>query len=162
VLLHGQPTPPGALRFAGTLYVPVAWIPVAEATALLAAQRAGLDVGVAIGRGRTAPNADLGFVAGFSSRGLAFDGRVKPDVAAPGVGLATAEPGGPTLYGTLNGTSAAAATVPGATELSEEIRRASDGWQLRSLLVGYAQPGGAAARGSARARFARAHPPSAR
>ena len=32
-------------------------------------------------------------VAGFSSRGLAFDGGVKPDVAAPGVALATAEPG---------------------------------------------------------------------
>jgi subtilisin family serine protease len=145
VLLYGQPTPPGALRIAESLDVPVAWIPVAEATALLAAQRAGLDVGVAIGRGRTAANDDVGFVAGFSSRGLAFDGRIKPDVAAPGVGIATAEPGGPTLYGTLNGTSAAAATVAGAAALLVQMRPALTGPQLRSLLVGYAQPGGAAA-----------------
>ena len=38
-------------------------------------------------------NGDDGAIAPFSSRGLAFDGRVKPDVVAPGVGLATSEPG---------------------------------------------------------------------
>jgi len=147
VLLYGREPAPGALRVAESLDVPVAWIPQAEASALLAAQRAGLDVGVAIGRGHSSRNGRLGFVAGFSSRGLAFDGRVKPDVAAPGVGLATAEPGsapdGSALYGTLNGTSGAAATVAGAAALILQMRPGLTGEQLRSLIVGYAQPGGA-------------------
>ncbi len=149
VLLYGGPVAPGALRIAESLDLPVAWIPTAAAEALLAAQRAGLDVGVAIGRGHEAGNGDLGFVAGFSSRGLAFDGRVKPDVSAPGVGLATAEPGtapdGTPLYGTVNGTSGAAATVAGAAALLFDMRPALTASAARSLLVGYAQPGGAPA-----------------
>src|SRR5579884_2775990 len=92
VLLYGEAPPAGALRVASALTVPVAWLPVPAASALLAARRAGLDVEVALGSGRSAANAGRGLVAGFSSRGLAFDGRVKPDVAAPGVGVATAEP----------------------------------------------------------------------
>ena len=149
VLLYGNPAPAGALRVAETLDVPVAWIPTASADALLAARRAGLDVGVAIGRGRSAANGELGFVAGFSSRGLAFDGRVKPDVSAPGVGLATAEPGalpdGSAQFGTVNGTSGAAATVAGAAALLVQMRPNLTATELRSLLVGYAQPGGAPA-----------------
>src|SRR5438046_10395093 len=42
------------------------------------------------------------------SSGLAYDGRVKPDVVAPGVALETSEPGsnadGTARYGTVNGT----------------------------------------------------------
>ncbi|HEV2591448.1 MAG TPA: S8 family serine peptidase, partial [Gaiellaceae bacterium] len=149
VLLYGPAAPPGALRIAETLDVPVAWIPDASAEALLAAQRAGLDVGVAIGHGHPAANGDRGFIAGFSSRGLAFDGRIKPDVSAPGVALATAEPGkapdGSALYGTVNGTSGAAASVAGAAALLVEMRPALTATQLRSMLVGYAQRGGAPA-----------------
>ena len=149
VLLYGDAVPPGALRIAETLDLPVAWIPAPAAEALLAARRAGLDVGIAIGRGHPAVNGDRGFVAGFSSRGLAFDGRVKPDVSAPGVALATAEPGsapdGSALFGTVNGTSGAAATVAGAAALLVQMRPNLSGAQVRSLLVGYAQPGGASA-----------------
>jgi len=149
VFLYGGATPAGALRIAESVDLPVAWIPTAAADALLAASRAGLDVGVAIGRGHPAPNGNQGFVAGFSSRGLAFDGRVKPDVSAPGVAVATAEPGaapdGSPLYGTVNGTSGAAATVAGAAALLVEMRPSLTASQLRSLLVGYAQRGGAPA-----------------
>lgn len=149
VLLYGNPAPAGALRVGESLDLPVAWIPTAAADALLAAQRTGLDVGVAIGRGQSAANGELGFVAGFSSRGLAFDGRVKPDVSAPGVGLATAEPGtapdASAPYGTVNGTSGAAATVAGAAALLFELRPSLTAAEARSMLVGYAQPGGAPA-----------------
>ena len=149
VVLYGGEPAPGALRVGETLDVPVAWVPTSAAAALLAAQRAGFDVGIAIGPGHSAPNGMQGFVAGFSSRGLAFDGRVKPDVAAPGVALATSEPGsapdGSSLYGTVNGTSGAAATVAGAAALLAEMRPDLSGSGLRSLLVGYAQPGGAPA-----------------
>ena len=106
-------------------------MPTAAAVELLAAQRAGIDVGIAIGARRNDANADRGHVAGFSSRGLAFDGSVKPDVAAPGVALATSEPGAATdgspLYGTVNGTSGAAATVAGAAALLAQMRPALDG-----------------------------------
>jgi subtilisin family serine protease len=149
VVLYGGVVPPGALRVAETLDVPVVWVPTSTALALLAAARAGIDVGVSIGTGRQAVNHENGFVAGFSSRGLAFDGSVKPDVAAPGVGIGTTEPGtapdGSALYGTVNGTSGAAATVAGAAALLVQMRPSLTGTELRSLLVGFAQPGGAAA-----------------
>ncbi|HEY3960961.1 MAG TPA: S8 family serine peptidase [Gaiellaceae bacterium] len=149
VLLYGTRLPAGSLGVSENLNVPVAWIPAAIAQQLLAAQHAGRDVGVAIGRGRILTNGSAGFVAPFSSQGLAFDGRVKPDVAAPGVDIATTEPGtaadGSQLYGTVTGTSAAAANVAGAAALIAQLRPQLDATALRSLLVGYAGAGGAAA-----------------
>src|SRR5258706_201682 len=82
-------TPAGAMRVAEDLTVRVVGVPTAAAVELLAAGRAGIDIEVAIGRGSRVVNESDGFVAGFSSRGLAFDGRVKPDLAAPGIGIAT-------------------------------------------------------------------------
>jgi subtilisin family serine protease len=147
VVLYGDALPPGALRVSEDLSVPVVAVPTAAALELLAAQRAGVDVGIAIGAPSAAANPDLGFVAGFSSHGLAFDGRVKPDLAAPGVGLATSEPGaatdGSALYGTVNGTSGAAAIVAGAAAVLAQVRPGLDGADLKSLLVGYSAPGGA-------------------
>ncbi|HLY37599.1 MAG TPA: S8 family serine peptidase [Candidatus Binatia bacterium] len=142
-------SPAGALRVTQALTIPVAWVPASAAVELLAAKRAGLDVGIAIGSGRAEPDAQTGFVAGFSSHGLAFDGRVKPDIAAPGVAIATSEPGdapdGSSLFGTVNGTSGAAATVAGAAALLAQMRPNLNGPELRSLLVGYAEPGRAPA-----------------
>ena len=93
-------------------------------------RRAGLDVGVSIGPVGNDRNVERGHVAGFSSQGLAFDGSVKPDLVAPGVSLATAEPGtapdGSPLYGTINGTSASAATVAGAAALLAQMRPSVD------------------------------------
>ena len=149
VVLYGGSLPPGSLRVAEEQTAPVVVVPTAAAVALLAAQRAGIDVGIAIGARQNSPNPYRGFVAGFSSRGLAFDGAVKPNVVAPGVALATSEPGtatdGSPLYGTVNGTSAAAATVAGAAALLAQMRPALDGNALNSLLVGYADRGEAPA-----------------
>jgi Subtilase family len=145
VLLYGHPVPPGSLRAAAALSVPVVVVPTAPALAMLAAARAGLESGIVVGAVKLEPNADTGEVAGFSSQGLAFDGRVKPNVAAPGVALATSEPGraadGSALYGTVNGTSGAAATVAGAAALLVQLRPALDGSDLASLLTGYADEG---------------------
>lgn len=149
VVLYGGALPPGSLRVAEEQTAPVVVVPTAAALALLAAQRAGIDVGIAIGAHRDIANPDRGLVAGFSSRGLAFDGAVKPNVAAPGVALATSEPGaaadGSPLYGTVNGTSAAAATVAGAAALLAQMRPSLDGAAMNSLLVGYADRTAAAA-----------------
>jgi len=148
VVLYGDDLPPGALRLSESQTVPVVVVPTPAAVELLAAQRAGFDVGVAVGAARTASNNALGGVAAFSSRGLAFDGGVKPDLVAPGIGIATSEPGtgadGGALYGTVNGTSGATATVGGAVALLAQLRPGLDGAALESLLVGYAEQHGAA------------------
>jgi subtilisin family serine protease len=149
VVLYGDPLPPGSFAVTEDVSVPVVVVPTAAAVQLLAAQRAGLDVGIALGAGHDAKNPTRSLVAGFSSRGLAFDGGVKPDIAAPGIALATAEPGsasdGSPVYGTITGTSAAAAGVAGAAALLAEMRPELDGPSLDSLLVGYAARGRAPA-----------------
>ena len=128
--------PAGALPVAEDETAPVVVVPAAAALELLAAQRAGIDVGVAIGARRDDANGGRSLVAGFSSQGLAFDSGIKPDVAAPGVALATAEPGsasdGSPLYGTVNGTSGAAATVAGAAALLAQMRPRSTGLRSRA------------------------------
>jgi hypothetical protein len=147
VVLYGPALPAGALPLTEEQTAPVVVVPAAAALELLAAQRAGIDVGIAVGASRDEANSAHSLVAGFSSQGLAFDGGIKPDVAAPGVALATAEPGsasdGSPLYATVNGTSGAAATVAGAAALLAQMRPALDGPSLESLLVGYAQRGNA-------------------
>jgi hypothetical protein len=68
---------------------------------------------------------------------------VKPELVAPGVALATAEPGsntdGSARYGTVNGTSVAAALVTGAAALLAQGRPDLDADALKSLLVGSAR-----------------------
>jgi hypothetical protein len=144
-VLSGPELPPGGLEGVEDGSTPVVVVPAAQAAELLAAQRAGIDVGVSIGPVVNSQNTERGHVAGFSSQGLAFDGSVKPDLVAPGVSLATSEPGtasdGSPLYGTINGTSAAAATVAAAGAVLAEMRPSVDAEALRSLLSGYAQPG---------------------
>jgi hypothetical protein len=149
VLLYGDNLPAGGLHLAEEASAPAVVVPATAALELLAAQRAGLDVGVAVGAVHDDGNEDRGNVASFSSRGLAFDGSVKPDVVAPGIALATAEPGaaadGSPLYGTVNGTSGSAATVAGAAAVLAQMRPSLDAGGLRSLLSGYAERGGAPA-----------------
>ena len=149
VILYGDALPPGSLRVAEDERAPVVVVPAAAAVELLAAERAGIDVGIAVGAAHDDANTSRGQVAGFSSLGLAFDGSVKPDVVAPGVALATSVPGtatdGSPLYGSINGTSGAAATVAGGAALLAQMRPALDGPALRSLLAGYSQRGRASA-----------------
>jgi hypothetical protein len=145
VVLAGSSLPPGGLEGVEDGTTPVVAVPAPEAAELLAAQRAGIDVGVSIGPVGNDRNVERGHVAGFSSQGLAFDGSVKPDLVAPGVSLATAEPGaspdGSPLYGTINGTSASAATVAAGAAVLAQMRPSVDAAGLRSLLAGYAQQG---------------------
>src|SRR6185295_19453666 len=97
---------------------------------------------IAIGVPQIARNGSSGEIAPFSSRGLAFDGRVKPDLVAPGVVVATSEPGanddGTPRFGTVNGSSPAAAVVAGAAAVLAQARPGLRAVDLRSLLTGKA------------------------
>jgi hypothetical protein len=99
---------------------------------------------ISIGKRRTESNSGQGRVAAFSSRGLAFDGRVKPDLVAPGVSLLTGEPGrsddGGERYASVSGSSAAAAVVAGAAALLAQARPELDASALKAVLVGTARP----------------------
>ena len=79
-----------------------------------------------VGAAAFGENPELGAVASFSSTGLALDGSAGAGVAAPGVGLVTSAPGrnegGSARYGTISGSSAAAAVVAGAAALLAQAR----------------------------------------
>jgi hypothetical protein len=139
VLVDESRLPGGALGVDEEIAVPVVGLPAAAARALLAADRRGESAAISIGAPRRTRNPVAGRVAAFSSSGLAFDGRVKPDVVSPGVGLTTAEPGqnedGSPRFATVNGSSAAAAVAAGAAALLAHARPGLDARALKSVLV---------------------------
>ena len=144
VVTYGDPLPAGAVGVDERVPVPVVGVSEAAARALLDAEEAGASTGVTIGATRAGRSPTARAVAPFSSRGLAFDGRVKPELVAAGVSLATSEPGtnddGSPRYGTVNGSSAAAALTAGAAALLAQARPALGPVALKSLLVGSARP----------------------
>src|SRR6266542_433925 len=146
VLLYGGrgSLPPGGLGLNESVGVPVVSLPTRVAHALLSRLRHGRPATVVLGSARSAPLSEQGRVAAFSSSGLAFDGGVKPDLVSPGVGLATSDPGanadGSPRWVTVNGSSAAAATVAGAAALLAQARPSLGADALAGLLVGTAQP----------------------
>jgi minor extracellular serine protease Vpr len=144
VLLHGSTLPAGGIGLGESDTIPAASIPEDVARKLLAHLRDGVPVTVSLGSGGATANTTRGRVAAFSSTGLAFDGRVKPDLVAPGVALETSQPGtardGSARYGTVNGTSGAAAVVAGAAALLAQARPDLDAQAIASLLAGSARP----------------------
>jgi serine protease AprX len=58
-----------------------------------------------------------GVLAGFSSIGPTNDGRIKPDVVAPGVSVYCASTPGPDTYGNISGTSCSCPLTAGAAAL---------------------------------------------
>ncbi len=142
VLVDG-PLPAGAFSLdvpAGVPVVGLATDVVAEIRAMLAA---GVPVTVAIGNVEVASREAGGSIAAFSSRGLVLDGTLKPDLAAPGVSVPTSEPGrgddGEVRFGTISGTSAAAAVTAGVAAVLAQGRPALGARALHGLLVGSAQ-----------------------
>jgi subtilisin family serine protease len=123
--------------------IPVVGLPaplVAEVRAMLAA---GVPVTAAVGSVDVVENEESGAVAAFSSHGLALGGLLKPELVAAGVAVPTSEPSrseeGEVRFGTVSGTSAAAAVVTGAAALLAEGRPRVEAEGLRGLLVGSAQ-----------------------
>lgn len=144
VLFHGADVPAGGISLDETSPIPATSIPNDVAERLLVRLRRGVGSTLSLGAVRTTTNSGEGHVSQFSSAGLAYDGRVKPDVVAPGVALETAEPGANSdasaRYGTVNGTSVAAALVAGGAALLAQARPYLDADALKGLLVGAARP----------------------
>ena len=143
VVLYGTQLPAGGLGLDESVDVPVLSLPPRVGRLAAAAIRRHEHPAIAIGVPQIARNGRAGEIAPFSSRGLAFDGRVKPDLVAPGVVVATSEPGanddGTPRFGTVNGSSAAAAVVAGAAAVLAQARPGLRGDDLRSLLTGTAR-----------------------
>ncbi|MBT8262815.1 MAG: S8 family peptidase [Bacteroidia bacterium] len=76
----------------------------------------------------------LGNIAGFSSRGPAFDGRIKPDVAGHGASFLTTNPGN--SYTVINGTSYSAPATAGVmAQLYQVYMEANGGSLPQSALI---------------------------
>jgi minor extracellular serine protease Vpr len=146
LLVYGTALPSGALDAEDSTSLLVLALPGEWGADAMDALRQGQAVTVVLAPAGTAANPDLDAVAGFSSGGLSFDGRVKPDVVAPGVGLATLDPSadGSPRYSTVSGSSAAAAVAAGAAALVAQTRTGLTASELRSVLVGSAEPLGGA------------------
>jgi subtilisin family serine protease len=143
VLVDGL-VPAGALGLDDRLDVPVVGVPRETAAGLRSALARGVDVSVSVGAPGWRANESLGSVAPFSSHGLAFGGGVKPEAAAPGVELVTADPGRnadrTARYATVSGTSAAAALAGGAAAVLAQARPELDAAALKGALVGTSAP----------------------
>jgi hypothetical protein len=142
VLVDG-PLPAGAFSLDVPAGVPVVGLERALVREIRALIAAGVPVTVAVGGLDVAEREGGGSIAAFSSRGLAFDGGLKPDLAAPGVSVPTSEPGrgdeGEIRFGTVSGTSAAAAVTAGVAAILAQGRPDVGAVGLRGLLVGSAQ-----------------------
>ena len=143
VLVEGA-LPAGAFSLDVPAGIPVVGLPEELAGDIRELAAEGIPVTVSVGAVSSAENAGGGAIAAFSSQGLAFDGGLKPELLAPGVAFPTSEPGrgegGEIRYGTVSGTSAAAATVAGAAAVLAQGRPELDARALKSLLVGAATP----------------------
>jgi hypothetical protein len=142
VLVDG-PLPAGAFSLDVPPGVPVVVLPsevVGEVRALLAA---GIPVTVSVGNVQVASRQAESSIAAFSSRGLVLDGALKPSLAAPGVSVPTSEPGrgddGDVRFGTISGTSAAAAVTAGVAAVLAQGRPTLTATALQGVLVGSAQ-----------------------
>ena len=142
VLVDGR-LPAGAFSLDVPVGVPVVGLPGQLVQVVRALLAEGVPVTVAVGAVEIAENDAGTSVAAFSSRGLAFGGGLKPELVAPGVAVPTSEPGrgedGEVRFGTVSGTSVAAAVTAGAAAVLAQGRPRSRAPELAGLLAGSAQ-----------------------
>jgi bacillopeptidase F len=77
-------------------------------------------------------------IAGFSSRGPSAYGVMKPDIAAPGVGIRSATPGN--SYGFMNGTSMASPALAGVVALMKQANKSLSVDAIEQILFKTAIP----------------------
>jgi subtilisin family serine protease len=131
--------PAGSLGVDEPVEVPILGVTPETAEQIRETLARGIPVALSVGAASIGENAERGATTPFSSTGLGLAGGPKPELAAPGVGMVTSEPGrtegGAASYGTLSGTSASAALVAGAAALLADARPDLDAAGLRGALV---------------------------
>ena len=84
------------------------------------------------------------YLAPFSSRGPTIDGRIKPDVVAPGVSIAAASANSPDSYEVKDGTSMASPFVAGLAALLLDTQPTWTPAQVKSTITSTAEDAGPA------------------
>lgn len=119
--------------------------PAAAEEAITVAAMSDVDPGAAI---QFSCDSSGNFVAGgfrlacFSGRGPTLDGRIKPDIAAPGVFIAAADGASNTGYINMSGTSMASPFVAGVVALMLQADPSLTPAQVKSILTSTAQDWG--------------------
>jgi minor extracellular serine protease Vpr len=138
VLVDG-PVPPGALGSDQAIAVPVVGVPSEVAAQARQLLTSGRPMVLSVGAASFRSNAAYGSAALFTSSGLAFDGRPKPELLASGVDLETSDPGsredGSPRFATVSGSSVSAAIAAGAAALLAQARPDLDAAALKAALV---------------------------
>jgi minor extracellular serine protease Vpr len=142
VLIAGSRLSAGSLDLDETAASPAIALPGDVGRGALDALARGDEVTVTFGGVRPVAGATAGEVAPFSSGGMAFGGHVKPELVAPGVGIATTDAGVnadfTARYATATGSSVSAAIVAGAAAALSQARPGLTVGELRSVLIGSA------------------------
>jgi hypothetical protein len=135
VLLGGADLPAGALGRGQSLGVPVLAVP----PSLVNKARASRSLVLSVGPARRVGGNGRPRIAAFSSWGLGFGGQPKPEVAGPGVGIVTVDPGTTpdhtSRFVIADGASAAAAAAAGEAAIVAEARPALTADELKSVLT---------------------------
>ncbi len=143
VLIAGSRLSAGSLDLDETAVSPAIALPGDVGRGALDALSRGDDVTISFGSVRPVAGTTAGEVAPFSSGGMAFGGHVKPELVAPGVGIATTDAGMNTdstaRYATATGSSVSAAIVAGTAAAVSQARPGLTVGELRSVLVGSAK-----------------------
>src|SRR6185295_17290477 len=84
------------------------------------------------------------FLASFSSRGLTADGRVKPDIVAPGVSITSVAANTTNGYTIYSGTSMATPFVAGVSLLMRDANPSLTPQQIKDAMTGTAEDWGPA------------------
>lgn len=134
VLFYGaSDLPAGALGGDDRTGIPALGIDDALGLSIAQAVAAGQQVTFTAGTATYTPNAWRDAVAPFSSEGLGWDDRLKPDVVLPGVAIIGAEAGGG--YAAVSGTSVAAAQAAGLVAVLAAQHADWSAARLRSALI---------------------------
>ena len=144
LLVYGDDLEPGTAELSEDQTIPLVALPREIGRAVGAIVARGDAVSVTLEPAAPITNDAAPRLAPFSSHGLSFDGVLRPDLVAPGVGLATADarpaPGADAPYATVTGSSASAAVVAAAAALVVQARPELTAAELKAVLVASAAP----------------------
>lgn len=97
--------------------------------------KAGLEAGGFAYSFNAEPFVQTGAIASFTSRGPSLDGRLKPEITAPGVEILTASVGTGTELSPISGTSFSGPMTAGAVGLLAEVFPNRNAFELKATIM---------------------------